>query len=148
MSTRSRIAIETRDTDGNQVINSIYCHFDGYPEGVGTTLFNHYTSKEKVTELIKLGDISSLGIRLTSDGPHSFDTPEKGTTVAYHRDRGEDFCEPRVDHSIPEFIKSDVEEYGYLFTEEGEWLIADGHANAGSREAEPLNYVLSGIIKL
>lgn len=136
MSTRSRIAIETRDTDGNQVINSIYCHFDGYPEGVGTTLFNHYTSKEKVTELIKLGDISSLGIQLTS------------TTVAYHRDRGEDFCEPRVDHSIPEFIKSDVEEYGYLFTEEGEWLMVHGHVNASSREAEPLNYVLSGIIKL
>jgi hypothetical protein len=38
MSTRSRIAIENH----HGTVTSIYCHFDGYLEGVGKKLFNHY----------------------------------------------------------------------------------------------------------
>lgn len=57
MSTRSRIGIENEDG----TIRSIYCHFDGYPEGVGKELMEHYTDPKKINELLDLGDISSLG---------------------------------------------------------------------------------------
>jgi hypothetical protein len=122
MATRSRIAIETTDDSGNKVIKSIYCHFDGYASGVGKTLMDNYQDREKVESLISLGDISFLMEEITPTGPHSFNYPQKGVTVAYHRDRGEKFKSPRINSSVREFFLSDIEEYGYLFTEEGEWL--------------------------
>jgi hypothetical protein len=122
MATRSRIAIETTDDSGNKVIKSIYCHFDGYASGVGETLMENYQDREKVEALISLGDISFLREEIIPTGPHSFNYPQKGVTVAYHRDRGEKFKSPRINSSVREFFLSDIEEYGYLFTEEGEWL--------------------------
>jgi len=128
MATRSRIAIETTDDSGNKVIKSIYCHFDGYASGVGKTLMDNYQDREKVEALISLGDISFLEEEITPTGPHSFDYPQKGVTVAYHRDRGEKLKSPRINSSVREFFLSDIEEYGYLFTEEGEWLFKSTHA--------------------
>lgn len=57
MSTRSRIGMQ--NTDGT--ISSIYCHFDGYLEGVGETLIEHWNDLNDIIELIANGDISSLG---------------------------------------------------------------------------------------
>jgi hypothetical protein len=105
MATRSRIGIENQDG----TVSSIYCHFDGYESGVGATLKEYYTTREKVQSLIDLGDISSLN-----------ETIEE--TVAYHRDRGERLNKARVDASIETFGKSDFEEYGRVFTLEGEWV--------------------------
>jgi hypothetical protein len=105
MATRSRIGIENQDG----TVSSIYCHFDGYESGVGAILKVHYTNREKVQSLIDLGDISSLN-----------ETIEE--TVAYHRDRGERLHKARVDASIEAFGKSDFEEYGRVFTLEGEWI--------------------------
>ena len=56
MATRSRIGYET----ASGKIKTIYCHWDGYPEGVGKILQEKYTNPTDVEELIKLGDISSL----------------------------------------------------------------------------------------
>lgn len=56
MSTRSYIG----KWDGDS-IKAIYCHFDGYPNGVGRMLKEHYNSDDKIDELISLGGISSLG---------------------------------------------------------------------------------------
>lgn len=61
MSTRSRIGIIREANTDRMVIESIYCHFDGYPEGVGQTLIDHWTDPKKVNRLIALGDLSSLG---------------------------------------------------------------------------------------
>ena len=41
MSTRCRIGIENK----NGTITSIYCHHDGYLEGVGEILVNHYKTE-------------------------------------------------------------------------------------------------------
>ena len=109
MSTRSRIAIENE----SGIVNSIYCHFDGYISGVGKTLFNHY-DKEKLQKLIELGDISSLGESIID-------------TVAYCGDRGEDL------HLTSYF---DVEglfelgfesgaEYVYCLNRDGIWLVCE-----------------------
>jgi hypothetical protein len=120
MATRSRIGIEK--VDGSVV--SIYCQWDGYPENNGRLLSEHYTDVEKVEELIGLGDISYLAERVKPEGDnHTYNTPEEGTVVAYHRDRGEEFRKPRVDHSVEGYWRSDLEDYGYLFTHEGVWMI-------------------------
>lgn len=145
MSTRSRIGMEFTDENGTHMVKSIYCHFDGYPEGVGQKLMDHFQDREKVERLIALGDISYLEARVEPIGPHSFDEPERGTIVAYHRDRGEEYRAPRVDAGVDRFVKSDVEAFGYVFTEEGEWLITNGSHDSSWREAVPLSYVLSGV---
>lgn len=56
MATRSNIG--ARQEDGT--IKAIYCHWDGYPEGVGATLAEHYTDPAKVEALLNLGDFSSI----------------------------------------------------------------------------------------
>ena len=72
MGTRSIIA--KRDGDA---VRAIYCHWDGYPSGVGATLLEHYQDPEKIDRLLTLGDISGLG-------PNT----DTGSTVAYrHRSR-------------------------------------------------------------
>jgi hypothetical protein len=96
MSTRARIGLLTGDN-----VRSIYCHYDGYPEGVGATLREHYTGLAKVNALLDLGDLSELGAELGDDqGPGWFDIrdetiradendPRRQWTLAYRRDRGE-----------------------------------------------------------
>lgn len=84
MATRSAIGI----VKGNSV-RSIYCHNDGYVEGVGFILNRSYKDVNKVDKLINLGSISRLGNKLESEGEHTFSNPEYDVTVAYGRDRGE-----------------------------------------------------------
>lgn len=88
MATRSFIIIANPKGD----YTGIYCHWDGYPSGVGKTLIDHYTKPSKVRELIRLGSLSSLGGRISPVNPaaHSFDKGEPGTTVAFFRDRGDE----------------------------------------------------------
>lgn len=119
MATRSRIGIEHEDG----VVESIYCHWDGYPSNNGSILQEHYRDSKKVEELIKLGDISSLAPEIEAPEGHSFETPVDGVTVAYSRDRGESYSPGRIDKSVEAYFKSDVEEYGYVFTKEGKWLV-------------------------
>jgi hypothetical protein len=98
-----------------------------------------YYDREKTEDLIKLGDISFLRRETTQPEGHSFDTPVEGYTVAYHRDRGEDLTPARVDIGVTHFFQGDFEQYGYVLTEEGEWLVSGGD------EPVPLAYVLSGV---
>lgn len=84
MSTRSIIAKENRDGS----FTGIYAHFDGYPEHNGQILVNHYINENKIDQLLKLGDISSLGPEIGEK--HSFeDRDHKDWCTAYKRDRGE-----------------------------------------------------------
>jgi hypothetical protein len=109
MATRSRIAIENQDG----TVDSIYCHFDGYLEGVGKTLFNHY-DQEKLEKLLELGDISVLK-ESTLD------------TIAYHRDRGEDlhFKTFKDVEDLFENGFNSSEEYVYCLTKSGIWLVCE-----------------------
>ena len=56
MSTRSVIGILNED----KTVNSVYCHFDGYPEHTGYFLKKFFDTKQKVENLISNGDISCL----------------------------------------------------------------------------------------
>ena len=56
MSTAALIGIKRGHT-----IRTIYCHNDGNLFGVGVILDHEYNYEAKIEELIKGGDISSLG---------------------------------------------------------------------------------------
>lgn len=142
MATRSRIGIENEDG----TVSSVYCHWDGYPSHNGKVLIAHYSDREKLKELIDLGAISSLkenvspiepiediigvrmlkGFKVIPKSVHTFDTPQEGVTIAYHRDRGEELQEARIDDSIEAYAESDYEEFGYVFTLYNEWKVVDG----------------------
>ena len=82
MATRSFIA---RQTEAGY--EGVYCHWDGYPEGVGAVLQEHYRDPNKIAELLSHGDISIL--RETVGTKHSFDDRNVEETTYYGRDRGE-----------------------------------------------------------
>lgn len=87
----------------------IYCHFDGYLEGVGQILKKYYNTPNKISELLALGDISFLEPSTECPKNHSYDHPVDGYTVAYYRDQGAPWQEvkPR------ELSKMDKQEYNY-----------------------------------
>lgn len=127
MSTRSRIGLKLPSGQ----VKSIYCHFDGYPSGVGATLINHYDSPEKVAKLLELGDISSLGeeydaelarrLRQKQDKGEEYTEEEKereGRQTFPYRDRGEKKLDARLDKDEWEFLDKlgrCCEEYTYLY---------------------------------
>mgnify|MGYP003335219060 CR=1 FL=1 len=83
--------------------------------------------KDKVEELLALGDISILEklIHPLSEKNHSFHRPEREVTVAYSRDRGEKINPARVYESRDKSYV-DMEEYLYLFSEkENKWYVKD-----------------------
>jgi hypothetical protein len=108
MATRSLIGINL----DNGITKIVYCHWDGYPSGVGQTLMENYTSPTKVDALLRLGDLSTLA-----------STPEQ--SVAYHRDKKEPWgmVEPReVNTSELGTVAQDYGvDYVYTYNDNFEW---------------------------
>jgi len=125
MSTRSNIGMKL--ADGR--VKAIYCHWDGYPEGggVGNTLRKYYTNKERVESLLELGSLSLLGKYLYPHDQHghSFEDPEEDVTVAYHRDRGEEFSDMLFDsvEAYAASMKESWAEFIYLYDTDGKWYV-------------------------
>ena len=123
MSTRSTIAIEQ---DGK--VTAIYCHFDGYKEGVGATLENYYQDKEKIQQLMDLGNLSALSREIGDK--QDFNNREDNNEdwcLAYGRDRGETGQEARVFDSVTDWVENfqSGEEFYYIFTEADGWKYAN-----------------------
>jgi len=133
MATRSTISALGQDGK----IRTIYSHWDGYPTHHGVLLETHYNTAEMAEALVSLGAISSLGENLApEDGqPHTFENPAEGVTVAYHRDRGEDF-QQSVFGSTVEYLlglRKIGEEYDYFWNGEVWHLVSvnyEGKLNA------------------
>lgn len=103
MSTRCRIGVESEDG----TIESIYCHFDGYPRGVGRTLLTHYPTALDAVMLLSLGDLSICAGPLSTLAPTG---TRYGDVVSYFRWRGED---------VPASVSSSRHEYAVLGTASG-----------------------------
>ena len=58
--TRCFIGIEEEDFS----VKMVFCHFDGYPEGVGKTLLQHYSDLPKLRKLLLKGHMYGLGDEL------------------------------------------------------------------------------------
>lgn len=70
-------------------IHVIYLHNCDFPGHTFSTLLDHYNTEEKITALVELGDLSSLGESTDKPEGHSFANQIDGYCVSYHRDRGE-----------------------------------------------------------
>ena len=113
MATRSTIAVRTPEG----TIRSIYCHWDGYPAGVGQTLNVHYNDPTKIEQLISFGDLSSLHAEIGT--ANDFGNPDEGICLFYGRDRGETGIDAVTHDTVDEWIayRNDQGcEYGYLWT--------------------------------
>lgn len=117
MSTRCNILVKLNDEDKNTVLSfrdvnvetngnymGIYCHHDGYVEGVGKELLEHYNSYDKAKNLIIPGNCSSV---------HSSDAD-------YYTDYGETYerNKPKMYNENPGVMQ----EYLYVF-ENNEWFV-------------------------
>lgn len=128
MSTRSIIALQYADG----AATSIYVHCDGYPEGVGACLTEHYSTRDKVRALLALGDLSVLYERLAPapGEAHNFAFGKRapGVCVAYGRDRGDKDCAAQDCPSELLMRANNLGpggwiEYVYVFTTAGAWLV-------------------------
>lgn len=109
---------------------TIYCHNDGYPDGVGKMLLDYYSDPEKIDQLLDLGDISVLDKWIDPDPakPHDFGFSKRndmyvsnrqdGVTLAYKRDRGDTQTDSRM-CSLKE-LDSDHVSFVYIFAN-GVW---------------------------
>ena len=120
MSTRSMIAIQ-RDKD---TYESIYCHNDGYLTYNGAMLLDHYSDRQKLERLMKLGNLSCLNIKIDPEPnkPHSFDFWERqdDVCVAYGRDRKESDTESKITN-LEELLNCNDIDYFYIYDLEGNW---------------------------
>ena len=126
MATRSRIGIINK---GEVVADTVYCHWDGYPQYVGAVLKLYYTDVDKIKELISGGNLSSISKFIGEK--HDLEKQDKyrAWCTYYKRDRGEDGVDPQwLDTS--KFWGDSGEEYNYLFkVETGRWYYRDYTSN-------------------
>jgi hypothetical protein len=113
-------------------VTAIYCHFDGYREGVGAILENHYQDADKVQQLMNLGNLSALSQEIGE--AHDFNNREDSNEnwcLAYGRDRGETEQEARTFDSVADWVTNfnAGEEYYYLYTEGTGWEFANNYGD-------------------
>jgi hypothetical protein len=134
MATRAAIIIEVKGK--NHSYEGVYLHFDGYPEGAGQTLVDHYNTDAKVKELISYGGISSLGEVIgEKQDPNKWPSKHQSYNRMspglpeqcrfYHRDRGEEISIEKLEHDeISEFADDCGAEFTYLY-EGGVWMVKE-----------------------
>jgi hypothetical protein len=124
MATRAAIIIEVKASrHKNHSYEGVYLHFDGYPEGAGQMLVDHYNTDAKVKELISYGGISSLGEVIGEK--QDFMSTVPGQCKFYHRDRGERLNIVMMDYDdIDKFADDCGAEFTYLY-EGGVWMVKE-----------------------
>lgn len=86
MSTRCLIGRKIKDNK----VEYIYCHHDGYLDGVGEILKTHYTNDSVIDKLMALGDLSALG-EIAESNPNQFNFGKIDYNLcAAYRDDGEE----------------------------------------------------------
>lgn len=103
MSTRSFIC--KYDT-GKKAYKAIYCHFDGYVEGVGAMLDANYNTGSKVDALLNLGDISSLEATIEETRKNVYEDSKPHYLV-------------NIDEEV---VDSDID-FVYLYVSKGLWRV-------------------------
>lgn len=89
-------------TLNDRKVLQIYCHFDGYPDGVGAQLIKHFNTYEEALALVLAGDTSYL---------------EDGHTGAYAVNEG-------YEDTLPETLDEPLKHNDYLYTwKDGEWKV-------------------------
>lgn len=126
MSTHSAIAIKSP----RGCYLAIYCHWDGYLDGVGKGLLKHAQTTEEAMKLVQEGDHVSI----METGTESF------------RSRGEETIEPTKILLADELTSFAEEECGakylYIFDEKTErWLFRERNENGWTEALDLSNYI-------
>lgn len=102
MSTRSTIAIEFADG----TVQQVYCHSDGYLEGVGAWLLKDFSDPSSVRDLIDAGNMLSLDEPYTSLGA----SIEETKAVSFR--------------NFSQYARyATLEQYNYIFRQNG-WFVS------------------------
>lgn len=120
MATRSTIAV--KQDDGS--VKAIYCHYDGYPTGVGVFLTRFYDSAFEANKMIEMGNMSTIGATVGEKVDFGTFQDFGKQCVFYGRDRGEVDQEAQTYGSVAEWVASigeACENYGYIFMN-GKWV--------------------------
>ena len=87
----------------------IYCHWDGYPEGVGAALKEHFKTYEDVLNLILGGDCSVI-------------SDEYIIRYATRKDEEWKYLQPKQEATTKEMLAHfDWSEYAYIYTDGNGW---------------------------
>ena len=146
MATRSVIAKLDSKT---KKIKAVYCHNDGYLKHVGTILDSHYQDESKVDELLKHGDLSSLGNNIGEKiNWDDFELAHYNQQCMFYvRDRGEKRKPAAIledDIALIEFANEDCDAqfiYMYAF---GAWYV---YAIGKDHQFKELDDILSKVYK-
>ena len=148
MGTRAFIGI--RNVDGS--VTGIYSHWDGYPSYLGRVLHENYDTWKKVIELINLGDVSIVNPRVKPSvrEKHDFDKQLGDVTVAYHRDRGEDWASvaPRRYPDILDVVKNSWYDYIYIWEQDQTWYVGKVGLIEGYCDAVSDNRNVNGCLQI
>ena len=122
MSTRSVIGILNED----KTVESVYSHYDGYPEHNGYFLKRFFDTKQKVENLISNGDISCLVSNQDwNREKHPTINNKQVYKTLWYVDRPEPWetIKPQKHSNLTEFFERDCcDEFKYLFIPpEGAW---------------------------
>jgi hypothetical protein len=111
MSTRSNIAVQLKDSTKVKVV---YCHCDGYIQGVGKTLVENYKSYDDAISLLQFGGISSLGNNLKETSFYSRDWGRKDDNCTEYQNEFQ---------FMYDMTGSTMIEYIYLF-KDNKWFVS------------------------
>lgn len=127
MSTRSTIGV----IQPNGSVIGVYCHFDGYLDGVGKTLNKYYRDPAKVKELMTLGrnGISVLGKEIGEKQDFNKPADRKlSWCLFYGRDRGDKKRITYTYNNVSDFKDGFDEDYGYLYDPKSNtWFAFESH---------------------
>lgn len=116
MSTRSNIGII--ELDGK--CRTVYCHWDGYPTGVGAELLDCYNDEQKARELVAGGSMSSI-TTYSEGGENETHTPKRYDD--HPRGEWDKVVYENLSKVVEDFRRSDAE-YLYMFDcKVGKWMV-------------------------
>lgn len=109
MSTNATVSILNEDKS----VETIYCHWDGYVEGLGADLMKKFKTEESVRGLLEKGDMSYIG-------EHYADRGESRLDVSSRKHQG----------LTEKVMRSDYQDYNYFFdVTENAWFLSQYNSN-------------------
>ena len=125
MSTRSRIAVEA---PSSEIVNSCYCHWDGYVRRVGRILQEFWKEPEQVLELVSHGDMCQLDEDIAKTVYFSRDNKKLQEEYGDTEDRSSEIMVeafPSKEVMVEKRMET-LEEYFYVFNMETKtWMVCN-----------------------
>lgn len=145
MGTRSQIAKQI----GPDAYRTVYCQLEGHLESQGAMLLEHFNTQGRVDQILDLGDLYRLFPKLEPDPslPHTFDQPQKGVTLSYHRDGQCPDMDAKIETLEELGSAEDFIEFVYIFDQDQVWkYFQGGYLDEGLRDVkEDLEALENGI---